>query len=456
MLFRSRPSALVAMGLILGLLATACEAAVTPTAEVATPTATATATAAPAIAATVTPTTVPANRDQVTIEGAPSGAIVARGFGSGSDAAFVGIEGEPFILDGASSQDDGVIKAFSWRQVSGPTALISDSNSPAPGVVPPTAGTYVFELMVMDSSGVTTNQRAEVKVEKFQVREEFGQVQQQKRWMGPEPSVVGKNVSIQFALFDSTADDVKVEVQFSTDGGTTWTVATNRFLRATDGEGAGDTNTGTADRSTEGRVPTRTVVPDVGALEREEARIATTPTAVASADAITGETGVVHRFVWDAQADLGTNAQKVVVRGWDPVKKEEIVGVAVVYDPGIDDVATECGLHADLWRADEATTTVRNLALDACAVRILDELQAASAISADQADKIGSGLRDYTDKAMERGVDGADLGQMIQQNMEFMALQNAVQQESRKFQTLSNIMKTKHDTMKAIIQNLRA
>ena len=44
---------------------------------------------------------------------------------------------------------------------------------------------------------------------------------------------------------------------------------------------------------------------------------------------------------------------------------------------------------------------------------------------------------------------------MAQMNMQFLALQNAVQNESRKFQTLSNASRTRHDTVKNSITNVR-
>lgn len=41
-------------------------------------------------------------------------------------------------------------------------------------------------------------------------------------------------------------------------------------------------------------------------------------------------------------------------------------------------------------------------------------------------------------------------------NSQFLALQNAVQMESRKFQTLSNVSKARHDIAMAAIRNTRA
>ncbi len=46
--------------------------------------------------------------------------------------------------------------------------------------------------------------------------------------------------------------------------------------------------------------------------------------------------------------------------------------------------------------------------------------------------------------------------EMNQMNMQFLSLQNTIQQESRKFQTLSNISKARHDIAMNAIRNIRA
>ncbi len=45
---------------------------------------------------------------------------------------------------------------------------------------------------------------------------------------------------------------------------------------------------------------------------------------------------------------------------------------------------------------------------------------------------------------------------MAQMNMQFLALQEAIQMESRKFQTLSNLSKARHDTARNAISNMKA
>jgi hypothetical protein len=54
------------------------------------------------------------------------------------------------------------------------------------------------------------------------------------------------------------------------------------------------------------------------------------------------------------------------------------------------------------------------------------------------------------------GLDGGDLmSQMMSQNMQFLALQNGMQQESRKYQTISNSLKASHDAAMASIRNIK-
>ena len=49
-----------------------------------------------------------------------------------------------------------------------------------------------------------------------------------------------------------------------------------------------------------------------------------------------------------------------------------------------------------------------------------------------------------------------EMQEMNQQfNLQYLNLQQDMQQENRKFTAISNVMKTKHDTAKSMIQNVR-
>ena len=341
------------------------------------------------------------------------------------------IAGEPFILDGSGNQDDGATRKFSWRQIEGPPAHISDASSPAPAIVPTQPGTYVFEATVSDTTGVKRS-RVTVQVADSIWMRDYGPI-----IMATGGEMAGGSaIALHFALLDSTADLVAVEVQYSMDNGATWQTATE--------VGAKVARSATGETIEKDILVQQPVPPEQTDPTREPA----------------GETQTFrHTFVWDARADLGTQTTKVIVRGWDPKKKEAIVGTATVYyDPAVDDAASACGIHADLWRLDTETTTTRNRLLDACVIRLVVEHSAAGTLPREQATALESALRKYS------AVDGqsasaeqrvADSYAGIETQLENIELQNALQQESRGFQTLSNVLKARHDAAMNSIRNLK-
>lgn len=64
--------------------------------------------------------------------------------------------GTTIVLDGTRSTDDGEIKTYTWTQVSGPTAVLKGDTATKPTFTPSTPGTYVFELRATDRAGNTT------------------------------------------------------------------------------------------------------------------------------------------------------------------------------------------------------------------------------------------------------------------------------------------------------------
>jgi len=57
-------------------------------------------------------------------------------------------------LDGAGSSDpDGDTLTFSWTQLSGPTVTLSNADTATPSFIPPTRGSYLFQLEVDDGDG---------------------------------------------------------------------------------------------------------------------------------------------------------------------------------------------------------------------------------------------------------------------------------------------------------------
>ena len=67
-----------------------------------------------------------------------------------------GVVGKTFVLDATKSQDDGVVRTFTWKQVSGPTTKLSSVLAIKPSFTPTVPGTYVFDLMVTDATGLAS------------------------------------------------------------------------------------------------------------------------------------------------------------------------------------------------------------------------------------------------------------------------------------------------------------
>lgn len=65
------------------------------------------------------------------------------------------------------------------------------------------------------------------------------------------------------------------------------------------------------------------------------------------------------------------------------------------------------------------------------------------------------------ESALSRGADGGIMAQATMQemnmsfNLQYLSLQQQMQHENRRYTTLSNVMKTRHDTAKNAINNLR-
>lgn len=65
------------------------------------------------------------------------------------------VAGQPFILDGSKSQDDSTVKTYNWKQVSGPFRFTMPSGAKI-SITPSVVGTYVFELIVTDATGLSS------------------------------------------------------------------------------------------------------------------------------------------------------------------------------------------------------------------------------------------------------------------------------------------------------------
>lgn len=63
---------------------------------------------------------------------------------------------DTLVLNGTSSTDvDGTIVKYLWKQVSGTPTVINDADKPTAYVILTTAGNYVYSLSVTDNSNAT-------------------------------------------------------------------------------------------------------------------------------------------------------------------------------------------------------------------------------------------------------------------------------------------------------------
>jgi hypothetical protein len=68
--------------------------------------------------------------------------------------------GQTVILDATQSADDSTISRFVWKQTGGPVVTLANAATAKASFVPTQAGTYVFELTTTDVNGRTTLERS--------------------------------------------------------------------------------------------------------------------------------------------------------------------------------------------------------------------------------------------------------------------------------------------------------
>jgi len=91
------------------------------------------------------------------------------------------------------------------------------------------------------------------------------------------------------------------------------------------------------------------------------------------------------------------------------------------------------------------------------AVGELEGLYAQLSRKAEEVSRLAAGAQKTEGEAAGRLFKAAREMQEMQQsfNLQFLALQEAMQKENRQFTMVSNVMKTKHDTAKNAINNVR-
>lgn len=99
------------------------------------------------------------------------------------------------VLDGSASSDpDGQLVAFSWTQVSGPTATIQTPNTVATTVIVPALGEYEFSLKVTDDKGLTAQDTVKVTVVGRQNQPPTANAGQDQSILIPNPNSPGRAI----------------------------------------------------------------------------------------------------------------------------------------------------------------------------------------------------------------------------------------------------------------------
>ncbi len=139
----------------------------------------------------------------------------------------------------ASSDPDGSIVSWEWTQTAGPTVTLGDSNSSSPTFTPTEAGTYEFELRVLDDNGTwsdavtvtvtitdggsgTTNNPPTVDI--VEMDDYWTESSVYITWSASDPD--GDDITFTVEIYDDDDDLVETLLTDSSSTSTTWTSGT--------------------------------------------------------------------------------------------------------------------------------------------------------------------------------------------------------------------------------------
>ena len=323
-------------------------------------------------------------------------------------SAMIGVVGKPFILDGTKSQDDGVVRTFVWRQVGGPVVSLSKTVLDSATFTPQVAGTYVFELRVTDDSGMTTvAQKTEVQI-------------------GVNKAPVAGSVPPGDPDFD--------------------------LLKA---------------------APPPASIGDVDRDGADDALIKEDRLTIGDPDfnllSVDLDDDAVEDLRSDAQAD--DSETRVTVRGWDTDKKEEVVAHPEevktpedlrVYAEAValrDGALKGIKIKENLLEVESHETgKLFRFIPVGISMKITVDLNAGNASQ----DRVKVKLpwwhflatKDVSAADVMAGI-GAGLDVAVGEDAAVLALQDVIQRDTKVLQLVSNVMKTRHDTAKNSIGNIR-
>ncbi|RJQ13433.1 hypothetical protein C4553_03560 [Candidatus Parcubacteria bacterium] len=322
------------------------------------------------------------------------------------------VVGKAFVLDGTKSVDEGAVRSFQWRQVSGPFKFTTQDGAIV-SFTPNIAGTYVFELVVTDNTGLSSIAR--------------------------KTTVVVASPESIFQPNETNMDFLKAPaklIEGDPDRPIIQGAVPNQTKESGEKGGTEDINIG------------------VGELQEGEDL--------------------------DLELKNPVSIKAVEVRGWDPQQKQDFLGTvkefaevkseqdlenfakgALIEDENLDNIAIgEEGVQI-AYKMPAKFLGVFNVSIkldgevdDEGQVKIkypwygfLFRKQVKASDVQAEAEKAVSGIKQTIQTQVKLADSEGDLASL--------ELQAKIQQLAQTFQTLSNIMKTKHDTAMNAIRNIR-
>ena len=345
-------------------------------------------------------------------------------------------------LPTAGNVDDQSVGRFLWVQVEDPSVILSDPYDRAPVFVAQQPGTYTFEMVVTDTTGIKTTSQAAPFV--------VGNDPPELRVISPGTGMVGGQVGIQFTLADSTSDLVDVRVEFSVDGGETFNTATS-----------------------------------VAPLALGE-----TQSEAIGADAIsTAGEGKAHTFLWNSIEDLGTKSQVDVFIRLTPLDSEiSVASGPFTYHSLLDGVVEACALPLGEWELSRRAWEALGTSIARCQNDLLADFESEMDILRLKSSELSIGeiatdtrsvdltllleaslmLQQATSAAVPESIAQpyasieyevvtleaylSSLGDDAQ--VASIDLQNSLQKLQQTIQMISNVSKMLHDTTMAIIRKI--
>ncbi len=368
-----------------------------------------------------------------------------------------GVVGKPFILDGTKSQDDGVIQKFLWVQVEGPKVALPDATLVKLSVVPAQAGTYVFDLQVTDAIGlVTPVQRVKIGVGD----PDFDLIKVSPPTPTPTPTT-----SVVNPLYDVKNTEVLNPLHQSPDK----TVAPSpSIVRPTTGDPDFDLKI-TPKSTSPISDPDRDGYPDV-----LTGKAPVTPPMTGDPDFdqfnIQFDEDADNDGVPSMDEDISEN-RKVTVRGWDVEKKEVIAGQPELVKSSGDlrlyaEAVTIESLQITKVKIDKSLIEVDAIGKGKLFWFIPIEMESRIVIKHDDTmptdDTVIVDLPWWSifvnDDVNEDQIKSAvtlELTATLEGSVSTGELGKTVTRISRALNRLSNVLKSKHDTVKNSISNVR-